>query len=545
MTTVTVGEVIARMLEAHQVKSVYGVISIHNLPIADAIGRRNKVRFVCARGEAGSVAMADAEARYDGLGVALTSTGAGSGNAVGALIEAYNAGSPVLHITGQVEREYLDRDASFIHEAKDQLGYLSAASKAAFRITSPEHTVGVMREAIRAAQALPKGPVSVEIPVDVQAAQVQLPADLGPIDMGQPPLATDAEIDAAVKALAGAKRPMLWIGGGCIESSAEVQALADLGIPVVSSTHARGVLADDHPRSLGAFHNQPAVEELITNADALLVVGSRLRSNETKTYSLKFPEQTIQVDVSPMAQQRNYEVSRFICAESKDFLQRLLAAVDGLDWIDHKYDQQILDAKQAAVAALSQQLGPYADLCFALREAMPQDSILVRDITMSGSTWGSRLYPVQKPNQNIHSLAGAIGLGLPQAIGVARANPGKKVLALVGDGGLMLNIGEIATMVQEKLPIILMVMNDRGYGVMRGIQRNHFEDRQYFNELTTPDFVALGESMGCLGLKADSIESFKAAIAQAVQADGPVVLEVDMQGIGPLNFAGPPQKKLY
>src|SRR5699024_10479598 len=116
----------------------------------DAIGRRDKVHFVCARGEAGSVAMADAEARYDGLGVALTSTGAGSGNAVGALIEAYNAGSPVLHITGQVEREYLDRDASFIHEAKDQLGYLSAASKAALRITRPEDTVGVRGEARRA-----------------------------------------------------------------------------------------------------------------------------------------------------------------------------------------------------------------------------------------------------------------------------------------------------------------------------------------------------------------------------------------------------------
>ena len=169
---VNVGEAIARVLEAHQVDSVYGVISIHNLPIADAIGRREKTRFVCARGEAGSVTMADAHARFKGLGVAITSTGAGAGNAIGSLIEACNAASPVLHITGQVEREYLDRDASFIHEAKDQLTFLRASSKAAFRITSPDNAVGIVREAIRIATTVPMGPVSIEIPIDVQASEI-------------------------------------------------------------------------------------------------------------------------------------------------------------------------------------------------------------------------------------------------------------------------------------------------------------------------------------------------------------------------------------
>ncbi len=168
---VNVGEAIARVLEAHQVDSIYGVISIHNLPIADALGRREKIRFVAARGEAGAVTMADGHSRFKGLGVALTSTGAGAGNAVGSLIEAMNAGSPVLHLTGQVEREYLDRDASFIHETKDQLTFLRASSKAAFRITSPDNAVGVIREAIRVATTVPMGPVSVELPIDVQSSR--------------------------------------------------------------------------------------------------------------------------------------------------------------------------------------------------------------------------------------------------------------------------------------------------------------------------------------------------------------------------------------
>ena len=542
---VNVGEAIARVLEAHQVHNMYGVISIHNLPIADAVGRREKMRFVAARGEAGAVTMADADSRFSGLGVALTSTGAGAGNAVGSLIEAMNAGSPVLHLTGQVEREYLDRDASFIHETKDQLTFLKASSKAAFRITSPDHAVGVIREAIRVATTVPMGPVSVELPIDVQAAMIDLPLNLGPVKALLLPQAEQSEVDFVAAAIKTAKRPILWIGGGTLNSVAEVKALADLGIPVVSSTHARGVLADDHPRSLGAFHNSADVEVLLKDADLLVVVGSRLRSNETKTYSVELPENIIQIDANPMAQQRNYKVRDFICADAKDILGRVVHALQGSTKVDTDFDAAVQAAKQAAITALRTQVDQYALICDHLRAALPQDGIFVRDITMSGSTWGSRLFPVQKPLQNIHSLAGAIGLGLAHGIGTSIANPSKKVVSIVGDGGLMLGIGEIATMVQENTDMVLLVMNDGGYGVMRGIQNNYFDGRQYFNELHTPDYKLLGESMGVKSWKVGSAEAFKTAIQDAVNLNGPAIIELDMNAIGPLKFAGPPQKKLY
>lgn len=542
---VNVGEAIARVLEQHQVDSIYGVISIHNLPIADAVGRREKIRFVAARGEAGCVTMADAHARFKGLGVALTSTGAGAGNAVGSLIEAMNAGSPVLHLTGQVEREYLDRDASFIHETKDQLTFLKASSKAAFRITSPDNAVGVIREAIRVATTVPMGPVSVEIPIDVQAAEIDLPENLGPVKAMQLPQADEDEIQHIADALKKAKRPVLWIGGGTLQAVQQITAFADLGIPVVSSTHARGVLADDHPRSLRAFHNSAAVEQLLKEADLLLVVGSRLRSNETKTYTLEFPENVIQIDANPVAQQRNYKISQFICADAKDTLSRVLTALQGVSKVDIEYDMHISAAREDAVKALRTQLDQYALICDHLRAALPEDGVFVRDITMSGSTWGSRLFPVQTPNKNIHSLAGAIGLGLAHAIGASIANPDKKVVGLVGDGGLMLGIGEIATMAQENTDMVLMIMNDGGYGVMRGIQNNYFGGRQYFNELHTPDYHLLGESMGVKSWKVASAAEFKTVIHAAIDHNGPAVIELDMKSIGPLNFAGPPQKKLY
>ncbi|MBJ9985679.1 thiamine pyrophosphate-binding protein [Acinetobacter sp. S40] len=542
---VNVGEAIARLLEEHDVNSIYGVISIHNLPIADAIGRREKIRFVAARGEAGAVTMADAHARFKGLGVALTSTGAGAGNAVGSLIEAMNAASPVLHLTGQVEREYLDRDASFIHETKDQLTFLRASSKAAFRITSPDNAIGVIREAIRVATTVPMGPVSVELPIDVQAAEIDLPLDLSPVKAMQLPNVDEIQVQLLTDQIKQAKRPVFWIGGGALNCVSEIKAIADLGIPVVSSTHGRGILPDAHPRSLGAFHNSAKVEELLKNADLLVVVGSRLRSNETKTYSVQFPENIIQIDANPVAQQRNYKIRHFICADAKDILVRSLAELSGVSKIDATYDQAVIDAKNAAVDALRKQLDQYALICDHLRAALPEDGIFVRDITMSGSTWGSRLFPVQAPNRNIHSLAGAIGLGLAHAIGSSIANPDKKVVGLVGDGGLMLGIGEIATMAQENTDMVLMIMNDGGYGVMRGIQNNYFDGRQYFNELHTPDYQKLGESMGVKSWKVGSADEFKVAIKEAVDFNGPAVIELDMHAIGPLNFAGPPQKKLY
>ncbi|WP_255519194.1 thiamine pyrophosphate-binding protein, partial [Serratia sp. ASV30] len=259
---ITVGEAIARTLEQYEVAAMYGIISIHNLPIADAVGQRGAIRFVPARGEAGAVTMADAHGRFSGLGVALTSTGAGAGNAVGAMIEALNANTPLLHITGQVEKAYLDADAGFIHETKDQLGFLRACSKQAYRVNSPEQAVAVIQRAILDAQTVPCGPVAVEIPIDIQNSLV--PASLVGKVVQPPalPAADEAAVERLYQQVKRAKRPLLWVGGGALACREAVKQLADAGVVVISSTHGRGILPDSHPRSLRAFHNSPSVESI-------------------------------------------------------------------------------------------------------------------------------------------------------------------------------------------------------------------------------------------------------------------------------------------
>ncbi|MGO4467033.1 thiamine pyrophosphate-binding protein, partial [Pseudoduganella sp. RAF53_2] len=161
---ITVGAAIAAFLEQCGVKAAFGVISIHNMPILDAFGERGQIRFVPARGEAGGANMADSYARTTGgLGVCLTSTGTAAGNAAGAMVEALTAGTPLLHLTGQIETPYLDRSLSYIHEAPDQLTMLKAVSKAAFRIRSTETALGTVKQAVQIALTPPMGPVSVEI----------------------------------------------------------------------------------------------------------------------------------------------------------------------------------------------------------------------------------------------------------------------------------------------------------------------------------------------------------------------------------------------
>ena len=542
---ITVGEAIARTLEQYRVDALYGVVSIHNLPIADAIGQREKIRFVPARGEAGAVTMADAHGRFSGLGVALTSTGAGAGNAVGALVEAMNAGTPLLHLTGQVEKAWLDADTGFIHETRDQLTFLKAASKRAWRVSSANQAIAILHKAIQQAQTPPCGPVSVEIPIDIQSSlipQALVTAPVAPLASAPP---APAQVEALWRQLKAAKQPLLWLGGGALHCADAVTRLADAGVTVISSTHGRGILPDAHPASLRAFHNSPSVEAVLTQCDFTLVAGSRLRSNETRSWTLPLPTPRVQIDNDPAAASRNYLMDDTLIADCAALLSALAEKTQGREWGDARWDTQVREAVAQAEQGLREQCGVYARLNDAIEQALPSDGILVRDITVSGSLWGSRLLRARGPLMNIHSLAGAIGMGLPMAIGVAIANPRRKVVGLVGDGGLSLNLGELATLAQEKANVTLLIMNDGGYGVMRGIQDKYFGGRQYYNQLHTPDFTLLAQAIGLQAWRVEQAEDFQAVMTEALASVGPSVVEIRMDKTGALRFAGPPQKTLY
>jgi len=544
--TTTVGDLVAAWLDACGVSTSFGVISIHNMPILDAFARGNRMRFVPARGEAGALNMADAFARVSGgLGVGITSTGVAAGNAAGSLVEALTAGSPVLHLTGQIERDWLDRGWGYIHEAPDQPTMLKGVSKAFFRISAPEEALGVLQKATQIALTPPTGPVSVEIPIDVQGAAVTVPEALRPPPV--PRLApSPGDMDGLADAVAAARRPILWLGGGARGAESAALRLADMGIGIVTSTNGRGVVPESHTMTLGAFNMPPPVEAFYETCDLMVVVGSRLRGNETLKWKLGLPSRRIRVDCDPAMDGRGYGSDRFILGDAVATLHGLADRLTGRLKIDTAFTGDLQAARGAAEEALRNNLGAaWSAVLDAVRAHFPPTAPWVRDITLSNSIWGNRAVPLNGSRQGVHSLGGAIGQGMPMAIGASLVDPQRRTVALVGDGGFALNVGELATAAQEKAPLTILLMNDGGYGVIRNIQDAHFEGRRQYSDLLTPDFAALCTGMGVRHLQADSVESFAALLPEALSGDGPTVLETDMTAIGPFArpFAGPPVRK--
>jgi acetolactate synthase-1/2/3 large subunit len=543
--TTTVGEVIAAFLEQCDVRTAFGVISIHNMPILDAIGTRGKIRYVGARGEAGALNMADGLARVSGgLGVAFTSTGTAAGNAAGAMVEALTAGTALLHITGQIETQFLDQDLAYIHEAPDQLSMLASISKAAFRVRSVETALATVREAVRVAFTAPSGPVSVEIPIDIQAAEIEWPADLA-----APHVSTlthdSARVEQLAQALMRAKRPLLWLGGGTRHARPAVDRLVALGFGVVTSVQGRGVVPEDHSATLGAFNVHPAVESFYKTCDAMLVVGSRLRGNETLKYKLALPKPLYRIDADACADNRGYRNELFVHGDSLSILDELATRLEGHLKTDPSFAGDLAAARETAMADVAKGLGPYKRLVESLQRVIGRDYNWVRDVTISNSTWGNRLLKVFEPRSGVHALGGGIGQGMQMAIGAALAHPAKKTVCLVGDGGLMVNVGELVTAVQEQANVMIVLMNDQCYGVIRNIQDAQYGGRRMFVDLHQPDFAQFCASFGMTHHRITSLDRAEEIIRQGYEKTGPVMIEVDMVSVGSFAtaFAGPPVKK--
>jgi acetolactate synthase-1/2/3 large subunit len=545
---ITVGGAIAAFLEQCGVKAAFGVISIHNMPILDAFGERGQIRFVPARGEAGGANMADAYARSTGgLGVCLTSTGTAAGNAAGAMVEALTAGTPLLHLTGQIETPYLDQSLSYIHEAPDQLTMLKAVSKAAFRIRSTDTALSTVKQAVQIALTPPMGPVSVEIPIDIQAALIDMPSDFKPLPIQRNEPSVHA-LDELAAQLKKARRPMLWLGGGSRGASRQVQRLLDMGFGVVTTTQGRGVVAEDDPRSLGAFNLHKPVENFYQTCDAMLVVGSRLRGNETLKYELKLPRALYRIDADPAAEGRCYKSDYFVCGDAELALEALADRLEGKMSIDPTFIADLQDAREVAVAGLVDGLGPYSALVEQLQEAAGRRFNWVRDVTVSNSTWGNRYLRIFDPLAGVHALGGGIGQGLAMgigaAIGAAVTRSGKKTFTLAGDGGFILNLGELATAVQEKADMVIVLMNDKGYGVIKNIQDVQYGGRRHYVDLHTPDYAELSHSLQLRHARVSNLADAGQALRTALAEPGPFLLEIDMLSIGSFKtaFAGPPVK---
>jgi len=317
-------------------------------------------------------------------------------------------------------------------------------------------------------------------------------------------------------------------------AAALLQRLAEaLDAPVFTSGNGRGSIPEDHALAMGPLTAQAEMRETLSGAELVIAVGARFQSGATGNWTLKLPR-LIHIDADAGVVNRNYPADVAVIGDAEAALSALLAAQNAQPGdADFLCDAQ--RRRDTARVAIREQMGPdHQRIMDAIRRELPRHGNIVRDATVPAYIWGNRLLPVLTPRTSLSTTSAAIGPGLPLAIGAAVAT-GEKTVVIQGDGGFMLHIGELATAAQYQLPVIVCVFNDRGYGVLRAIQRMRFDGRTAGVDIKTPDFVQVAEGMGVHAEAVRSAAEFEAAFARAVAHTGPVLLDIDMNALAPMG----------
>jgi acetolactate synthase-1/2/3 large subunit len=536
----TGGEAVAAALETLGVRHVFGIVSVHNLPIYDAIARRGIITPVGVRHEQAAAHAADGYARATGeLGVVIASTGPGTTNTMTGLFEAGFASSPVLLVTGQIETGYLGKAKGFLHEAEQQRLMLSSLCR---RVETVRRTEDIGRAVIAVAEDIRAGrpqPGAVEIPIDQQYRRAEVVIPSPRTESAFLPGA-DA-VSKVADALAAATRPVLWAGGGVVSAGAgpALVALAErLSAPVVTTIEGRGSIPEDHPLCLGALTTSPPVEDIVSGADLVLAVGTRFQGSSTRNWRLSFGGTLAHLDADPAVIGRNYPTALPVVGDARVGLELLLGAVGRVS-TDPGHAEKAQSAAAAARKDARARIGEdHGRIMDAIRRHAPRESVIVRDATVPAYLWGDRLLPILEPRTSVRSASAAIGPGLPLALGAA-AGSGRPAVLIAGDGGFMLHVGELATAVQHDLPVVICLFNDRGYGVLRDIEARQFDGRNFGVELATPDFPALAASMGVRAARVADPAEFESAFREAIESSRPALIDIDLLALSPLHLYGP------
>lgn len=539
MEQVSGGEAIARTLAAQGVEHVFGIVSVHNLPIYDAIERQEGIRMVPVRHEQAAAHAADGYARATGrLGVALTSTGPGAANSMGGLFEAAYASSRVLVVTGQVETSYYGKGRGYIHEAERQLDMLRSVCRRAESVRTRAEIPAVLRFVIGDVLAGRPQPGAIEVPIDLQYAKGD-PAPEERLDV--PRIAPDGTLlDQAAERLDRAARPLLWAGGGVVSAGASeslVRLAERLGAPVVTSTDGRGSIPEDHPLCLGPNSDTTAVQRVILEADVVLAVGTRFQMATRMHQLMRIPGEIVHLDVDPGVIGRNHPPALAVLGDARlglDGIHERLAGVE-VD-VDAAFVERAAAARAAVDEESRDAAGPdHERVVKTIRGVLPRGANLVKDATIASYVWANRFLPVLEPRTSMRPTSMAIGPGLSLAVGAA-VGSGRETVLVQGDGGLMLSLGELATAVEQRLPLIVCVFNDRGYGILRFMQDRMFEGRRSGVDLATPDFASLGRSVGMAAERVDGIDEFEEAFQRAAGSGEPWLLDIDLASLEPMEI---------
>lgn len=538
MPVLTGGQALVAQLLREGVEVVFGLPGVQLDWAFDALYEaRDHIRVIHTRHEQATSYMADGYARSTGkLGVCLVVPGPGVLNAMAGLATAYACNSRVLCLTGQIPSDQIDKGRGLLHEIPHQLEALRSVTKWAARALRPEAVPSLVHEACVQLKSGRPRPVALEIPPDVlqKTAEVELLPPARP-ELPEP----DSElVEEAARLLGQAQHPLIFAGGGVLVAEAwdELRALAELlEAPVVLTMDGKGALDDRHDLA----QNMVAARELTPQADVILVVGTRFLQPATSDWGPR-QQAVIQLDIDPEEIGRNYPPTIGIVADAK---RGLAALLNRLPLYNRRRESRRaeLRALKERIFDLLWEVQPQASYAMALREALPEEGILVSESTQVGY-WTWNAFPVYRPRTFLTSgYQGTLGFGFATALGAKVGHPDRPVLSLNGDGGFFYNLPELATMVQHRLDVITVVFNDNAYGNVRRIQKERFGGRFIASDLYNPDFVLLAQSFGIEGVRVGTPEALRDVVQDAVRDPRPILIEVpvgEMPSIWGIVMAG-------
>ena len=528
--TKTGGEWVVEALRAEGVRHVFGIPGVHNLPIYDALLRQSAITHILARHEAGAGFMADGYARASGeVGVVVATTGPGATNALTPLVESYAGSMPVVLIVSDVASDLVGRDVGALHAVPNQIECFRPVTRWAEAVTEARAIARTVSGGFDLLRSGRPGPVAISIPNDLLFARVEDERTEG--GHGRRPPCHVADIAEAARLLRAARRPLVIAGGGVIAAGAETELRAlvhRLDSPVLTTVMGRGAIDERDALWHAVLPNRRASEPVLKAADVVLAVGCRFahRSTQGLLLNLAFdPGQTlIHLDLDPTVIGALFKPGLPIVGDARDGLARLLAELPA-DGIGSRWDHRWRAA--LSTAASPRYSVEIARLIQTLRSALPDDAIVVNDQT-GINYWMEWRFPVLAPRTFLYPVGSAtLGYAVPAAIGAKIARPERAVLAVAGDGGFMYSVNELATAVKYRLPVVFLVMNDARYGAIKWLQERMFEGRWGEADLVNPDFPALARAFGARGERV-TVDTLQRALAEALAADGPTVLELPM-----------------
>lgn len=526
----TGGAAVIDALVAQGVRDVFGIPGTHNLELYRYLPQSG-IRHVVTRHEQGAGYAADGYARVSGRpGVLMTTSGPGITNAITALATSYADSVPTVAISPGVPRGKVGADFGWLHEVKNQQGALDAVCGRSVRVESAEEIPEVVADIFEQLASARPRPIHLEVPVDVLEGEwVRRPCPPGsPVRPARPEPAAVAAVAAAI---AAAARPMLLAGGGARAAAGQIAALADLGLPVLTTVNGKGILDESHPASLGAGARLSAAHRAANDADVLVIVGSEVGDTDLWGGQIvpgRQGERTVvRIDLDPAQMDKNVRADMSIVGDAAVVLTEVLAEVLKVlqgKGIGRWPLDRVAGYRQAMADECAVDAGPWADIQRSLTAALPADTVVAGDSSQVTYYGTVHYWPFTSANRLLYPTGYAtLGYGLPAAIGAKVADPSRPVVALIGDGAAMFSIQELITATELRLGLPVIIVDNGGFGEIR----EQMLDRGIIPQavdLDRPDIPALARAIGAHGVQAASADQLGDLAVQALRADRPTVI---------------------